>query len=766
MVSDDAARNSAIPGKVLCDGFDIVRATQYAHETDVSSTEQEDMMRTDYLKVWKVIAILVFVFTSTTRLPLQSAYAARPWYVASTGDDGNSCSSPSVPCSTINGAISKAISGDIIYVAAGIYTNIGPVVLDKSITLSGGWSADFTEQDSMSTIDGTNTYYGILVTGKVDAIIERFVVQNCTETGIFNSYSSIAIDSSAIRNNPMGIYANGGTLILNRSSISGNTANNRDGGGIRYNGGTLILNNSTISNNQAISGGGVSITNVAMEINSSTIAGNTAFLGNGGGILNYYSTVTLRNSILAKNIAYGTGQNCRGSIDSAGYNLVGDVSGCAFTSSAGDLTDVDPLIGLLRGLPAYRPLLPGSPGVNAGNPSGCMNHQDNVLLIDQRGMPRVGQCDIGAYEAGLTALKQVNGTLSAGGLATYTVTLRNDEGQIDLTNVCLTDTLSVLLSYVPDSLSATNGTASENEGTITWRGNVLSTTDTLIAFQTTISNDLLIGTVVTNTAMIDWCNKIVTANAIFDTFYHTHFPLVAHNYYACPAIFFDDFSDPTSGWPIGEDNHVRFEYLSGEYRISTKQDGYLYLFRAPTCDRQNYIVEVDARWNGAPGSSYGIIFGITGNFDEYYLFDINTDIQQFRLYHRDSTGFVEVAPATYSSAIHNGTATNHLKIARNSGWISLYVNGTRLGGTWPDNSIYTNRSGVGLISSPYFGYPISDARFDNFRVTALPDIFTTANTSAGLKGRVSEGEAVIHMASHPTCYRETDNLPQQWNVNK
>jgi len=191
-------------------------------------------------------------------------------------------------------------------------------------------------------------------------------------------------------------------------------------------------------------------------------------------------------------------------------------------------------------------------------------------------------------------------------------------------------------------------------------------------------------------------------------------PLVLKNY--CPD-FFDDFSNPASGWWVGEDSYVRAEYLSGEYRVLSKQAGYFYLFDAPTCNRENYVVELDARWSGTPGSSYGIIFGITSGFNQYYLFDMNTDYRQFRLYRRDPTGFTLIVPPTPSSAINGGTASNHMKATRNGSSITLEVNGTVLG-TWSDSAI-SGLTGAGLVSSPYSNNPISDARFDNFRVTDL-----------------------------------------------
>ena len=230
------------------------------------------------------------------------------------------------------------------------------------------------------------------------------MVQNCRNIGIYSNFSFITVNDSVIRNNNQGIYnyGYGGTLVLNRSSVSGNVTPGSDGGGgIFYSLGSVILNNSTIGNNQAGHGGGVVVSSVTMEINNSTIVGNRASQGDGGGILSHYSTVTLTNSILAENTAYGTGQNCKGDVNSAGYNLIGDTSGCNFTPGAGDIiTTVNARLGSLvgvAGIPRYYPLLTGSLAIDTGDPSGCMG-STGPLTTDQRGVLRVGHCDIGAYE--------------------------------------------------------------------------------------------------------------------------------------------------------------------------------------------------------------------------------------------------------------------------------------------------------------------------------------------------------------------------------
>jgi hypothetical protein len=92
-------------------------------------------------------------------------------------------------------------------------------------------------------------------------------------------------------------------------------------------------------------------------------------------------------------------------VTSNGYNLSGD--GTCNSSKAGDLNNHDPLLGPLQnngGPTETMALLPGSPAIDGGNPSGCTDGQGHLLTTDQRGMPRPDKedsvgCDMGAYES-------------------------------------------------------------------------------------------------------------------------------------------------------------------------------------------------------------------------------------------------------------------------------------------------------------------------------------------------------------------------------
>jgi uncharacterized repeat protein (TIGR01451 family) len=708
---------------------------------------------------YTVTATVTGVVTSA-RFVLSNLY----WYVAPAGSDSNDCLTPSTACATINGALNKPsfMIRDTILVATGTYTGTGSevVLLDKSATLSGGWGAGFAAQSGASTLDGEHVRRGMTVGTRVTATVGRFTVRNgsASSGGGLSNGGILNLNNSTVSGNTASIegggITNGGTLTLNRSTVSGNTAN--DGGGI-YSGDPLILNNSTVSGNTASNLGGGIYTRGTLTLNNSTVSGNdtgdqgggihnedTLTLNNStisgntatarGGGINNDGIVTLQNSILDDNAA-GSGPDCHGTIDSSGYNRVGNSAGCDFTPSAGDRTDLNAGLGTFEGSPGYHPLLVGSPAINAGDPAGCMG-STGLLATDQRGFPRFDNCDIGAYELqpiGFST-KSVNRSFALpGDVLTYTITL-NNPGDTDLTNVQVTDTVPVSLTYQVGSLSASSGSYGYHNGVITWTGSIGAGESEAVTYGATVNQGVPLGSTVVNRATISGGDEVFDRSAAFGVNYHYAYLSCLMRHY-CPD-FFDDFSDPASGWEVVDNSFVRTQYLNGEYRILTRQAGYFYLFRAPACDRRNYVVEVDARWEGAPGSSYGLIFGITSGFSRYYLFDMNTDYRMFRLMRRDPDGFRVVVPITDAPAIHGGTASNHLRVVRNGNQITLEVNGTVLG-TWSDGTI-GGWTGAGLVTNPYSNRPTSDARFDNFSVVSLPGSGASSREPDGVMAEESE----------------------------
>jgi hypothetical protein len=316
-------------------------------------------------------------------------------------------------------ALADANDGDTIYFAittpATITLTSGELVVDKSVTISGPGA------DQLAVDGNASSRVFHISSGKTVTI---------SGLTITNGYSPFSEGGG-------GIWNESGTLTINNSTISGNTALAYGGGIMNFdsNGGSaaLTINNSTISGNSANQGGGISFNEPSgtLTINNSTISGNAA-LGDGGGILIYYgyaAQLTITNSTISGNSApfggsianYGdfgrptlqigntilktgaSGENIRtsgGTVTSLGYNLSSD-DASAFLNATGDQNNTDPMLGPLQnnGGPTFtHALLTGSPAINAGNPAFTPPPD-----YDQRGpgFPRVLSCriDIGAFES-------------------------------------------------------------------------------------------------------------------------------------------------------------------------------------------------------------------------------------------------------------------------------------------------------------------------------------------------------------------------------
>jgi CSLREA domain-containing protein len=222
--------------------------------------------------------------------------------------------------------------------------------------------------------------------------------------GIFVHSGSLILQNSTVSGNTgtmgAGIAASGsGIAALNGVTVSGNTASTgrlTRGGGIAADGsGGLILQNSTVSGNTAVDevgaasqGGGV-YSSGQLAIIASTIASNSA--DEGGGLYAVppqSGTFSMSSSL----ISHGAGGACGGSADSltATANVISDAT-CQFKDPS-NLQSVNPQIGTLAdngGPTNTHALQPTSPAI--GRAASC-------LALDQRGFTRVAPCDSGAYE--------------------------------------------------------------------------------------------------------------------------------------------------------------------------------------------------------------------------------------------------------------------------------------------------------------------------------------------------------------------------------
>lgn len=218
------------------------------------------------------------------------------------------------------------------------------------------------------------------------------------------------------------------TLTLDGLTVTGGrtTAYGARGGGIRVNDGDLTLTNSTVSGNSAndADGGGIFVNATisrrgSLTLINSTTSGNSA-TGAGGGIRSlgqqFQRDLTITNSIVAGNTDSGTApdfQTVGGGL-AVGFSLIGDNTGTTLTEAqtaggSGNLigsnaAPIDPLLGPLAdngGPTLTHALLPGSPAIDAGFSSLATDQRGVSRGVDLPGVPNVlggNFSDIGSFE--------------------------------------------------------------------------------------------------------------------------------------------------------------------------------------------------------------------------------------------------------------------------------------------------------------------------------------------------------------------------------
>jgi hypothetical protein len=330
----------------------------------------------------------------------------------------------------------RAFGGTMTLTGCTIRDNVGRHAIQNERTFEGPPQvASLTIADC--TIRGNDSYKGTVANDDVLTMTDSTISDN--EAAAFG-----------------GGVANFGTATLTGCTISGNTAFTLGGGIANLFGGMLTMTNCTVSGNTAgfgpgnlglpvffpdgtsinIRGGGGVFNAASATLVNCTVSGNAAGNlqgvpvddedpdepGPGGGLLNL-GTATLTNTIVAGNSAIDGGPDVDStdrsglpqvSLVSQGHNLIGITdgsSGWAATDRTG--TAALPLDALLAALGDYggktqtRPLLPGSPAIDAGDPAAMAGIGD-VPEFDQRGAPftRVFDgdppgdiaIDIGAFE--------------------------------------------------------------------------------------------------------------------------------------------------------------------------------------------------------------------------------------------------------------------------------------------------------------------------------------------------------------------------------
>jgi hypothetical protein len=234
------------------------------------------------------------VLTSAGFLALaeQPAAAATTWYLATTGNNANSCLSPAAPCLTLPGVHAKAADGDTILVRAGTYpmgTAATRATITKALTITPENNPGFP---GPVVFNGANAFLGTAILtvnapGKTVSISD-LAIQN----GLNTTAAGVAVAGGTTVNASNLSYANlvgipGGLSVAptaTYSQVGGTFSNNTAGAspGTGGNGGAVLIEGRLTA---AGNPGTASFTNVTFQSNRA-LGSATANRGNGGAIYN------------------------------------------------------------------------------------------------------------------------------------------------------------------------------------------------------------------------------------------------------------------------------------------------------------------------------------------------------------------------------------------------------------------------------------------------------------------------------------------------
>ena len=181
---------------------------------------------------------------------------------------------------------------------------------------------------------------------------------------------------------------------------------------------------------------------------------------------------------------------------------------------------------------------------------------------------------------------------------------------------------------------------------------------------------------------------------------------------ASSTLYFDDFSNPDSGWDRQQYDGGRTDYLNGQYQILVTE-AEADFWANPGLSYDDVRIETLATKAGGPDDNdYGVIcrYQDVGNF---YYFVISSDGYAgiLKVNDRETTalGSGTLEP---SDAIRQGSATNRLAAECVGSTLRLYVNDQFVAEVEDGDFL---RGDVGLIAGT-FDTPGTDIRFDDFRV--------------------------------------------------
>jgi len=184
---------------------------------------------------------------------------------------------------------------------------------------------------------------------------------------------------------------------------------------------------------------------------------------------------------------------------------------------------------------------------------------------------------------------------------------------------------------------------------------------------------------------------------------------------AVAALLEDDFSDPGSGWEVGDYDTGSVGYKDGIYFVTSLGGGDM-MWGVASRSFDNLVIEVDATQVSAPANdnnAYGVMCRVQPN-DDGYLLHISGDgyYSIYRVVGGNSEALLDWAK---SDLILQGNATNQILAVCDGPDLALFINGELLGEA---NDSTFSEGDIALTATSFEEGEPTEIHFDNLVVYA------------------------------------------------
>ena len=198
--------------------------------------------------------------------------------------------------------------------------------------------------------------------------------------------------------------------------------------------------------------------------------------------------------------------------------------------------------------------------------------------------------------------------------------------------------------------------------------------------------------------------------------YRVYVPLTGHGFPISLVIFDDNFTNPTTGWPIGDDGNIRRGYLNGQYQILVRQSGWI-AEASPGVSATSFQVKVDASLASNGPGLYGIAFDISPDGRSMYAFLFDPFLTSASMWKVENDNWTQLM--NESGGAVAGQGVEHLSVTRSGSQIVWSTNSLSSLTAGPISDSDLTSGQFGLIAATYDDTTNTDARFQNFLVTQV-----------------------------------------------